>query len=198
MEALETQPTKKEQNPLTAIKVKLMQLHESLAGFLEMPLNVPWPVVLGQFNSLIAKYESITNELQQLVYLKHLVTGPVELPLFDPDSIPRVVLRTRLDQELLDAEDAIRAAHALVCKRAPEKTTNALDQVALKAELRGWANLVDAHDTVANHAAKHLEDVEEETLKELKSRLPDDGTSVSAAHLQGKLDETVRWLNIGK
>ncbi|KAJ3074103.1 hypothetical protein HDU98_012131 [Podochytrium sp. JEL0797] len=188
----------KQQNPLIAIKIKLMQLHESLAAFLEMPPNVPWPIVLGQFNSLIAKYESITGELQiPVVPLNRLQTVPQYLPPADPDYIPRVLLRTRLDQELLDAESKIRAAYTIVCRQAPEKTVNVLDQVALKNELRGWVNLVDSHDAVSNHASSYLDDVAEENLKLLKQRLPEDGAKVSSGQLQQKLDDTIRWMTVG-
>ncbi|KAI9335323.1 hypothetical protein BDR26DRAFT_866110 [Obelidium mucronatum] len=196
MKDLDTLPPKPH-SPFASIKTKLMQLHESLAAFLEMPPNVPWPIVLGQFNSLIAKYESITSELQApSVPLKQLLAVPQGLPVTDPDSIPRVLLRTRLDQELLDTEEKLRTAHALVCKMAPEKTTNILDQVALKNELRGWVSMVETHDAVALHAASHLDTISDETLKDLKSRLPDNGATVSAG--QNQLDETVRWITYGK
>ncbi|ORY50748.1 hypothetical protein BCR33DRAFT_712739 [Rhizoclosmatium globosum] len=200
MNALEPSAPSKQQNPLAAIKTKLIQLHDSLASFLEMPQNVPWPIVLGQFNSLIAKYESIMGDLQiPVIPLKQLIVAPQVLPPADPDFVPRVLLRTRLDQELFDVEEKLRTAHALVCTLAPEKTVNALDQVALKKELQGWVSLVDAHDEVANHAASHLDDIMDETLKELKRRLPEDAKeTISSTQLQSKLEETVRWISIGK
>ncbi|KAJ3101377.1 hypothetical protein HK100_004552, partial [Physocladia obscura] len=166
------------------------------------------PQILAQFNNLIAKYESITSELHNLssstILLKQLLVVPQHLPPSDPDSIPRVLLRTRLDQELLDADENTRDEFTEQFRRShsslslPEPTVNQLEQQALRVELKGWVNLVDMHDSVVAHATAVLDETSEEVLREIKTRPPVvEGRKVSIVRMQAKFEELSRWLVTG-
>ncbi|KAJ3124788.1 hypothetical protein HK098_000879 [Nowakowskiella sp. JEL0407] len=66
-----------------------------------------WPDVLSQFNTLIARYEALLDELQNPV-LQRMLIHPKSVPKEDPDFIPRVWLRTKLVPEILDQEEKLR------------------------------------------------------------------------------------------
>ncbi|KAJ3234395.1 hypothetical protein HDU81_001434 [Chytriomyces hyalinus] len=190
-------------------KQKLMALHDSLSSFIDDPSQLDansiengpdWPNTLAHFNALISKWESMTDTVQSAAMLKQLIVVPQALPLADPDSVPRELLKTRLIQDVVDADEAVkeRLYESVADGVIPPPASNPLDQTAVRGELRAWVSLVDQHDTIAEFAATYVDEFDEYNLKD---RLPDDaavGSKLTTAQLQSKLEETVRWMANGK
>ncbi|KAI8621692.1 hypothetical protein BC830DRAFT_134581 [Chytriomyces sp. MP71] len=195
----------REKNPLESVKLKLMALHDSLSTFLETAdpaTERDWKSILAHFNTLIARYESMTDTLQDeglQPLLRSLIVVPQALPESDPDFVPRELLKTRLLQDVLDAEAALaERLNEALAGDAPIETANALDQTALRSELRAWAKLADAHDKVAAHAETF---VAEFRMYDLKKRIPEEAAGqadLTPAQIQTKLEETMRWVTFGK
>ncbi|KAI9208601.1 uncharacterized protein BJ171DRAFT_210865 [Polychytrium aggregatum] len=132
---------------LETLRLKLGQLHESLSDFLQIHPHSPWPVVQSQFSTLLAKYETIVNELGSDV-LKQLLVFPKSLPVEDPDFLPRVLLRTKLIPE-------IEESYADTKKRASMETISnaSKDETAAARAWRYQAKAnVDRHDDIADGA----------------------------------------------
>ncbi|KAJ3383087.1 hypothetical protein HDU84_003869 [Entophlyctis sp. JEL0112] len=195
-------------NPLQATKTKLIQLHDSLSSFLDLPAESAWPEVLAHFNALIAKYESTLASLSAAsgagTPLRQLVAVPTHLPANDPDYVPRELLRTRLDQDVVDAETRVAAAYRArtPAAAAAAVATGAADIAAQRAELKACIAQVDAHDAVVAHAVGVLDETGDDVLRDLRGTRGTGG-GASAENddnvlLEEKLDLMTRWISVGK
>nr|KAJ3420354.1 hypothetical protein HK105_005778 [Polyrhizophydium stewartii] len=109
---------------LDSIRTKLALLVESLNDILMLHPATPWPPVLEQLNSIIARFESVQRELMAQSVPLALVHPHMLIPQ-DPDFIPRILLRTKLIPEIEDAERAAIAAYFGPAALGPASGTSA-------------------------------------------------------------------------
>ena len=85
-------------NELQNIKTRLEELRHSLNTFSIHP-DILWPDMLEKFNVLSGKYYN----LSQLIHsssLRNIAVHPTAITQEQPELIPNVLLRTRLDPEI--------------------------------------------------------------------------------------------------
>ncbi|KAJ3254074.1 hypothetical protein HK103_007535 [Boothiomyces macroporosus] len=142
---------------LEALKMKLGHIIESLNLMLmQDPSVTKWPDLLLQFNSTIAKYESLitdlhTSKYQQTIVLPHLLIKE------DPEFFPRVLLRTKLIPDVTDMHDDI-----LFTQIDPKERDYQKDDPAMKQAMRAWESKVDDRHSVITQLLEVLEDIKEE------------------------------------
>jgi hypothetical protein len=97
-------------NELQNIKTRLEELRHSLNTFSLHP-DILWPDMLEKFNVLSGKYYN----LSQLIHsssLRNIAVHPTAITQEQPEIIPNVLLRTRLDPEVEeDLEQLVNQSH---------------------------------------------------------------------------------------
>ncbi|KAJ3106030.1 hypothetical protein HDU96_008361 [Phlyctochytrium bullatum] len=155
MEALMPDVDDKKQDALVKLAVlrsKLQQLDDSLTAFLDMPMAAQWTEILAQFNSLISKFQTVTNELQA-PYVRQLLLYPSKISPQDPEFVPRVFLRTKLIPEIENMEKALRSADDALAAKP--------DDNALRAALRRLEIKIDLHEELVKHAEETFENFDD-------------------------------------
>ncbi|KAJ3197104.1 hypothetical protein HK101_006066 [Irineochytrium annulatum] len=162
------------------VRSKLVAIEKSLSDFLELHPNVPWPDILSQFNSLISKYGSIVQELQQH-HFRRALAYPESVSAARPDLVP-ILLRTKLIPEIEEAEWAAMAKYASGGGAAAVAAVagaggvgggvggmgaflngvNRLDEGAMERELRSWEVKADVHQKIASESIRRAESLRDD------------------------------------
>ncbi|KAI8929032.1 hypothetical protein BC831DRAFT_445139 [Entophlyctis helioformis] len=173
---------------LDAIRTKLSHLVESLNEILVLHPSTPWPPVLDQLNTILARFESVQGELLGTPGLREALVQPHMLLLDDPEFIPRVLLRTKLIPEIEDQERATvvaaqsgwadgndggdgRGGRGQTGEGAGAGLdVNPMDHTAVRLALQEWENKADQHDALIQAALEIYSDVRQELEPTLKGR----------------------------
>ncbi|KAJ3113867.1 hypothetical protein HDU96_002820 [Phlyctochytrium bullatum] len=180
MEALMPDVDDKKQDALVKLAVlrsKLQQLVDSLTAFLDMPMAAQWTEILAQFNSLISKFQTVTNELQA-PYVRQLLLYPSKISPQDPEFVPRVFLRTKLIPEIENMEKALRSADDALAAKP--------DDNALRAALRRLEIKIDLHEELVKHAEETFENFDDYNFR---LRPDDDPEAFGPALVRSDVDD---------
>ncbi|KAI9094383.1 hypothetical protein DFS34DRAFT_652068 [Phlyctochytrium arcticum] len=186
---------------LESLRNRIVQVRDSLNDCLQLPNHVPWPVLLGQYNVLVARYQSLLGELRR-DSLKQTLVIPHQLPPDRPDFVPNVLLRTKMipEIEVLREEQKQRA---LQKQTAETGDINYLDESAVKNAVQSWETRLEEHDGLIQFALETLRD--RDIRKELKTRIPPEEGDVDTSRYiedhakehQEQLNKTLMWMSSG-
>ncbi|KAI8803009.1 hypothetical protein BJ742DRAFT_777683 [Cladochytrium replicatum] len=191
-----------EYRELESLRTKLGQLEDSLQSFNSLHPATGWPEILAHFNTLVAKYEALVQETQAPI-LKQLLAIPDQLPVDDPDFLPRVLLRTKLIPEIEDEHarllDKIVSEGKVTYSLPSAAPIDYSDETAARSFLRGWEVAQDRYEAFVGELISSYESVREEY--DLKLRYDEDeegdeeegdGESVEdAMEVDGPKDESL-------
>ncbi|KAJ3270836.1 hypothetical protein HDV01_007385 [Terramyces sp. JEL0728] len=163
---------------LEALKMKLGLIIESL--------NL-MPDFLLQFNSTIAKYESLITDLQSSKYQQTIVL-PHLLIKEDPEFYPRVLLRTKLVPDVTDMQDQVLYNHIDPKDRDYQKDEPAMKQIA-----KSWESKVDDRHSIITQLLEELDELKEELEPFFKPK-----NVKKSVQSQGKeLEKLLQWMSSG-
>ncbi|KAJ3319301.1 N-alpha-acetyltransferase 35 NatC auxiliary subunit [Boothiomyces sp. JEL0866] len=163
---------------LEALKMKLGHIIESL--------NL-MPDLLLQFNSTIAKYESLITDLQSSKYQQTIVL-PHLLMKEDPEFFPRVLLRSKLVPDVTDMHDDVLYTHIDPKDRDYQK-----DDPAIKQAVKSWESKVDDRHSIITQLLEVLDDIKEELEPFFKPK-----AVKKTVQSNGKeLEKLLQWMSSG-
>ncbi|KAJ3145923.1 hypothetical protein HDU89_006809 [Geranomyces variabilis] len=181
---------------LDALKSRLVHLADSLNDFLQLHDNASWPLVLSQFNVLVARYETLLREMRlRKEWMSANIVIPSTVIADAPDWIPNVLLRTRVDPGLEAESDLLRAKY-------PPSQPNPLDEQAINDTLGVLAFQIQEHDEQITELLRM--NAEQDLTGELKARLPPDTSmstsateSASPESEKAALEKALMWMSSG-
>ncbi|KAJ3094004.1 hypothetical protein HDU97_008724, partial [Phlyctochytrium planicorne] len=150
------------------------------------------PETLSQFNSLITKYESLTNELQATL-LKQLILHPKNVDREDPERIPRVFLRTKLIPQIEQVEtDLIAGMDMMLNGNAVNGTSTSSTNGPAKFD----ENMIqiDLHDELCQFAGETYEGVSADYNFKARLESVEEMGGADEVKMKGALDATMKFL----
>ncbi|KAJ3159777.1 hypothetical protein HDU86_001429 [Geranomyces michiganensis] len=181
---------------LDALRSRLVHLADSLNDFLQLHDNASWPVVLSQFNVLVARYETLLREMRtRKEWMSANIVIPSAVIADAPDWIPNVLLRTRVDPDLETESNLLRAKY-------PPSQPNPLDEQAISDTLGVLAFQIQEHDEQITELLRM--NAEQDLAGELKARLPPDASTpatvaaaVNPESDKAALQKALMWMSSG-